>query len=47
VGRKPPNDHAPAPSIGEIGGKKVLRIVGQCQELSPTAVEQLRNTLGR
>ena len=32
---------------GEIGGKKVLRIVGQCQELSPTGVEQLRNTLGR
>lgn len=32
---------------GEIGGRKVLRIVGRCQEISPTGIEQLRNTLGR
>jgi hypothetical protein len=32
---------------GEIDGKKVLRIVGRCQELSPAGVEQLKNTLAR
>jgi hypothetical protein len=32
---------------GEIDGKKVLRIVGRCQELSPNGMEQLKNTLGR
>ena len=32
---------------GEIDGKKVLRLMGRCQELSPTGVEQLKNTLGR
>jgi hypothetical protein len=32
---------------GEIGGKKVLRIVGSCQELSPAAVEQLKTTISR
>jgi hypothetical protein len=32
---------------GEIDGKRVLRIVGRCQELSPTGVEQLKTTLGR
>ena len=32
---------------GEIDGKKVLRLIGRCQELSPTGVEQLKNTLGR
>jgi hypothetical protein len=32
---------------GEIGGRKVLRIVGRCQELSSTDVEQLKGSLGR
>ncbi len=32
---------------GEIDGRKVLRIVGRCQELSPDGIEQLKNTLGR
>jgi hypothetical protein len=32
---------------GEIEGRKVLRIVGRCQELSPEGVEQLKNTLAR
>ena len=32
---------------GEIDGRKVLRIVGRCQELSPEGIEQLKNTLGR
>jgi hypothetical protein len=30
---------------GEIDGKRVLRIVGRCQELSSAAIEQLRGTL--
>ena len=30
---------------GEIDGKKVLRIVGHCQELSLKGVEQLKKTL--
>ena len=32
---------------GEIEGKKVLRIVGQCQELTPEEVQQLRDALQR
>jgi hypothetical protein len=32
---------------GEIGGKKVLRIVGRCQELSPAGVEQLKTSISR
>jgi hypothetical protein len=32
---------------GEINGKKVLRIIGQCQELSSKGVEQLKNTLAQ
>ena len=32
---------------GDIEGKKVLRLVGQCQELTPKAVQQLRDTLNR
>jgi hypothetical protein len=32
---------------GEIGGKKVLRIVGVCQELSEKGVAQLKDTLNR
>jgi hypothetical protein len=32
---------------GEIDGKKVMRIVGRCQELSPAGLEQLKTTLGR
>src|SRR4051812_7365982 len=30
---------------GEIEGKKVLRIVGRCQELTPEEVQQLRDAL--
>ncbi len=30
---------------GEIGGKKVLRIVGRCQELTPEQVQQLGDAL--
>ena len=32
---------------GEIEGKKVLRIVGRCQELSPNEVQQLKDALNR
>jgi hypothetical protein len=32
---------------GEIEGKKVLRLVGQCQELTPKGLQQLRDTLNR
>lgn len=32
---------------GEIDGKKVLRIVGRCQEVSAKGVEQFKTTLGR
>ena len=32
---------------GEIEGKKVLRIVGRCQELTPTEVQQLKDALNR
>ena len=32
---------------GEIEGKKVLRIVGRCQELSPNDVQQLKDALNR
>jgi hypothetical protein len=32
---------------GEIAGRKVLRIVGVCQELSGRGIEQLRDTLNR
>jgi uncharacterized protein YllA (UPF0747 family) len=32
---------------GEIEGKKVLRIVGRCQELTPEEVQQLRDALQR
>jgi len=32
---------------GEIGGNKVLRIVGQCQELDTQDVQQLRDGLNR
>jgi hypothetical protein len=32
---------------GEIGGQKVLRIVGQCQELDAQDVQQLKNGLNR
>jgi len=32
---------------GEIEGRKVLRIVGRCQELTPEEVQQLRDALNR
>ena len=32
---------------GEIEGKKVLRIVGRCQELSQDDVQQLKDALSR
>ena len=32
---------------GEIEGRKVLRIVGRCQELTPEVVQQLRDALQR
>ena len=32
---------------GEIEGKKVLRLVGRCQELTPEEVQQLRDALHR
>ena len=32
---------------GEIGGKKVLRSVGQCQELDAHDLQQLRDALNR
>ena len=32
---------------GEIGGHKVLRIVGQCQELDAQDVQQLKDSLNR
>jgi hypothetical protein len=32
---------------GEIGGHKVLRIVGQCQELDAQDVQQLKDSLTR
>src|SRR5215213_3991333 len=32
---------------GEIEGKKVLRIVGRCQELTPNKVQQLKDALNR
>jgi hypothetical protein len=32
---------------GQIEGKKVLRIVGRCQELSPNEVQQLKDALSR
>ena len=32
---------------GEIGGRKVLRIVGQCQELDAPDVQQLKDGLNR
>ena len=32
---------------GEIEGKKVLRLVGRCQELTPEEVQQLRDALQR
>ena len=32
---------------GEIEGKKVLRIVGRCQEMTPEEVQQLRAALQR
>ena len=32
---------------GEIGGKQVLRIVGECQELDAHDLQQLRETLNR
>jgi hypothetical protein len=32
---------------GEIEGKKVLRIVGRCQELTSEEVQQLRDALSR
>ena len=32
---------------GEIEGKKVLRIVGRCQELTPEQVQQLKDALQR
>jgi len=32
---------------GEIGGKKVLRLVGRCQALTPEEVQQLRDALQR
>jgi hypothetical protein len=32
---------------GEIEGKKVLRIVGRCQELSQDDVQQLKDALNR
>jgi len=32
---------------GEIGGNKVLRIVGQCQELDAQDVQQLKDGLSR
>ena len=32
---------------GDIEGKKVLRLVGQCQELTPKGVQQLKDTLNR
>ena len=32
---------------GEIEGKKVLRIVGRCQELTPENAQQLRDALQR
>ena len=32
---------------GEIGGRKVLRIVGVCQELSEKGISQLKDTLNR
>jgi len=30
---------------GDIEGKKVLRLVGQCQELTPKGLQQLKDTL--
>ena len=32
---------------GEIEGKKVLRLVGRCQQLTPEDVQQLRDALQR
>ena len=32
---------------GEIEGKKVLRLVGRCQELTPEQVQQLKDALHR
>ena len=32
---------------GEIEGKKVLRLVGRCQALTPEEVQQLRDALQR
>ena len=32
---------------GEIKGKKVLRLVGRCQALTPEEVQQLRDALQR
>jgi hypothetical protein len=32
---------------GEIGGQKVLRIVGQCQELDTQDVQKLKDGLNR
>ena len=32
---------------GEIGGHKVLRIVGQCQELDAEDVQRLKDALNR
>jgi hypothetical protein len=32
---------------GEIGGKQVLRLIGRCQEISASGLEQMRNALGR
>jgi len=32
---------------GEIEGRKVLRLVGRCQKLTPEEVQQLRDALHR
>ena len=32
---------------GEIEGKKVLRLVGRCQELNPDEVQHLKDALNR
>jgi hypothetical protein len=32
---------------GEIGGKQVLRLIGRCQEISASGLEQMRDALGR
>jgi hypothetical protein len=40
-------DKSTGEGMGEIGGKKVLRIVGQCQELDGEALKQLKEALNR